>query len=621
MQDTQRNGSNKSIGFFGQAILSLILGGFLFVLIIGLFSVFVQVWFAGRIFPGIQVNQIDLGGLSMDAALQKVRFADTYANSATLKFKFQDNAWEVFPAQLGVRFDPGATLQNAYQMGRSGSVAKWLIDMFAFWNSQHPISPVYLFYQQDAYQYLLQLASQINQPVVEASLEVQGTQIVAKPGQTGLSLDIPNTLTLINEKVIAQEAGEISLIVSATQPEILDASQYAEAASAYLSTPLVLGVPNDLARKSGPWTIQPNVLANMLVFEKVRNDGGVIYEVKLNENALNNFLADISAQVNHQAENPRFIFNDDTGQLEMIQSGVTGQTLDIQASANSIQTGLKENNHNIQLIFSYSQPAVANEVTSQQLGVTELLHAEKSYFFGSTTARVQNIQVAASRFHGLLVPPDSTFSMADAMGDVSLNAGYTEALIIFNGQTIEGVGGGVCQVSTTLFRTAFFSGFPIIERHPHAYRVKYYEKTAGNSINSKLAGLDATVYVPLVDLKFTNDTPYWLLMETYVYPQYHSITWKFYSTSDGRSVNWETTGPINLVEPPNPLYKENASLKQGEIKQVDWEAQGADVIVNRSVYRGGSLYFQDTFNTHYEPWRAVYEYGPGTEGIPQQKTP
>jgi len=159
--------------------------------------------------------------------------------------------------------------------------------------------------------------------------------------------------------------------------------------------------------------------------------------------------------------------------LEMIQPGVTGQTLDIQVSANSIQTGLKENNHNIQLIFSYSQPTVANEVTSQQLGVTELLHAETSYYFGSTTARVQNIQVAASRFHGLLVPPNSTFSMADAMGDVSLNTGYTEALIIFNGQTIEGVGGGVCQVSTTLFRTAFFSGFPIIERYPHAYRVKY----------------------------------------------------------------------------------------------------------------------------------------------------
>ena len=70
-----------------------------------------------------------------------------------------------------------------------------------------------------------------------------------------------------------------------------------------------------------------------------------------------------------------------------------------------------------------------------------------------------------------------------------LDNGYSEALIIYNGKTIEGVGGGVCQVSTTLFRTAFFAGFPIEERHPHAYRVSYYEKTYGNKRDSNLAGL------------------------------------------------------------------------------------------------------------------------------------
>ena len=90
---------------------------------------------------------------------------------------------------------------------------------------------------------------------------------------------------------------------------------------------------------------------------------------------------------------------------------------------------------------------------------------ESSYFFGSSEARIQNIEKAASEFHGLLIPPGATFSMAANMGDISLDNGYTEALIIFNGRTIEGVGGGVCQVSTTLFRTAFFAGFPINERY------------------------------------------------------------------------------------------------------------------------------------------------------------
>ena len=168
------------------------------------------------------------------------------------------------------------------------------------------------------------------------------------------------------------------------------------------------------------------------------------------------------------------------------------------------------------------------------------------------------------------------------------------------------------------FRTAFFAGLPINERHPHAYRVSYYEKVAGNNRNTDLAGLDATVYIPLVDLKFTNDTSYWILMEAYVNRAASRITWKFYSTNDQRIVEWQTSGLTNRVEPKKPLYILNEELDAGEIKQVDWEAEGADVTVQRVVYREGETLFEDSYFTRYAPWRAVYEYGPGTEGIPDQ---
>jgi len=172
-------------------------------------------------------------------------------------------------------------------------------------------------------------------------------------------------------------------------------------------------------------------------------------------------------------------------------------------------------------------------------------------------------------------------------------------------------------VSTTLFRAAFFSGFPIVERYPHAYRVSYYEKVAGNRIDQRLAGLDATVFVPIVDFKFTNDTSNWLLMETYVNPTYSSIVWKFYSTSDGRVVDWSTSGVTNVIEAPEPKYQENPDLNEGQIKQIDWAADGADVTVSRTVTRGGEVILSDTIFTRYRPWQAVFEYGPGTE-IPDQ---
>jgi hypothetical protein len=199
----------------------------------------------------------------------------------------------------------------------------------------------------------------------------------------------------------------------------------------------------------------------------------------------------------------------------------------------------------------------------------------------------------------------------------NLDNGYAEALIILGGQTITGVGGGVCQVSTTLFRTVYFAGYPILERYAHAYRVGYYEQTSGGR-DQNLAGLDATVFVPLVDFKFKNDTPYWLLMETYVNSN-QSLTWKFYSTKDGRVVNHTTTGPTNTIEAPDPLYRENPELEKGKIEQVDWAAEGATVVVKRTVTRGGVVLYNDTITTVYQPWRAVYEYGPGTEGMPPEK--
>jgi vancomycin resistance protein YoaR len=255
------------------------------------------------------------------------------------------------------------------------------------------------------------------------------------------------------------------------------------------------------------------------------------------------------------------------------------------------------------------QPAVTDNATAASLGITGLVNKYTSYFRGSSAARLQNIDAARKQFHGLLIPPNTTFSMGDAIGNISLDNGYAEALIIYNGKTITGVGGGVCQVSTTLFRTAFFAGYPIVERNAHAYRVYYYEQTA-TGLDPLMAGLDATVYFPLVDLKFTNDRPYWLLMETYFSAKDASLTWKFYSGDDGRTVAWKNLGLRNVVPAPDPLIQENPDLPQGTCHQTDYAGDGADITVVRTVTRNGQQLTLpgDTIKTHYQPWQAVYQY-------------
>jgi vancomycin resistance protein YoaR len=322
-------------------------------------------------------------------------------------------------------------------------------------------------------------------------------------------------------------------------------------------------------------------------------------------------LVPVKTQADRLPSDAKFIFNDETLQLDVMQDSSVGRELDIDASIKAINEAVARGEHSVALVVNETQPRVAATTTGQELGITQLIWSETSYFYGSSAERIQNIEAAARQYHGLLVAPGETFSMGEHLGDVSLDNGFAEALIIYGGRTIKGVGGGVCQVSTTLFRAVFNAGFPIVERTPHAYRVSYYEQNAGGGVDPRLAGLDATVYFPLVDFKFTNDSPYWILMETYMGSG--SLTWKFYSTSDGRTVTYDTTGPTNIAPAPEPLFEENPELNKNEMKQVDWAANGADVSVTRTVWKNGAVYFQDTVNTHYEPWQAICQYGPDSK--------
>ncbi len=604
-----------------QVIIALLTGILLAVCGALILLVGFQLLYAGRIYPGVSVAGISLGGLTPEAASEKLLTEITYPQSGQILF--QDAAaqrtWLAAPMQLGLFLDADASAQAAFSIGRTGGLLQRMNEQWRARQLGAAASPALIFDQRLAVQYLSGIAQEIDRPVIEANLDVQGTEVIVNSGQPGRSVDVSATLETLGLQLQSLQNGVVGVTVAETQPVILDASAQAEIARGILSQNLTIALPGG-ETDAGPWVFEPATLAEMLTIARVQTEAGAQYQVALDSDALITFLANIQPEVARSPENARFIFNDDTRLLEVIQPAVIGRSLMVDESLQAIQQKTNAGQHTVELMIDYSNPSVVDETSGAELGITELVSSSTSYFRGSSRDRVNNIQIAAAQFHGLLIPPGTTFSMAEALGDVSLDNGYAEAMIIIGGRTVKGVGGGVCQVSTTLFRAAFMGGYPIAERHAHAYRVYYYEQNSGG-YNDDLAGLDATVFVPLVDFRFTNDTPYWLLMETYVNPANYSLTWKFYSTSDGRSVEWHTTGPTNIVEPPEPRYVENPELSEGQIKQVDWEADGADISVTRIVWRNGEIYFQDSVYTHYQPWQAVYEYGPGTEIPTPEPTP
>ncbi|MCC6261248.1 MAG: VanW family protein [Anaerolineales bacterium] len=596
-----------------QIALAIGAGTLLFFGIVLTWTLGYQLIYAGRIFPGVSVAGVDVSGMTRNDAAQKLSQTLSYPLTGKILFRNNDKMWVASPVELGLVFDPTASAQAAYQLGRSDGLFGSLTRQIQAGGLGINVPPVVIFDQRVAYVYLQNIAAQIDQPVVEAALHLEGTNVVSQAGQMGRLLNLDATLIYLGGQLQTFRDGEVQLVVAEAAPKLLDVSSQADAARRILSQPLVLTLPNSGAGDPGPWTFDVPVVANMLGVNVVENGGQYQLQVGLDPNALRSALNDLKPFVDRLPENARFVFNDQSGVIEPISASKVGRVMDVEASIRTINEALLRGEHTVQLAVNEQQPAVADTATNADLGIKELIASQTTYFYGSSGERIQNIETAASRYHGLLVAPGETFSMGDYLGDVSLENGFAEALIIYGGRTIKGVGGGVCQVSTTLFRTVFFAGFPIAERYPHAYRVSYYEMNASGHVDPTMAGLDATVYFPLVDFKFVNDTPYWLLMETYVDVSARTITWKIYSTSDGRTVDWETTGVTNTVPAPPPLFEENPELKAGQIKQVDYAANGADVTVTRTVYRNGGVYFTDTIQTHYEPWHAICQYGPDTE--------
>lgn len=241
---------------------------------------------------------------------------------------------------------------------------------------------------------------------------------------------------------------------------------------------------------------------------------------------------------------------------------------------------------------------------SNDFGIVEKIAEGVSNYTGSIPGRVHNVLLASSKMDGILIPKGDTFSFNKIIGDISSNTGYQQAYIIKNGQTVLGDGGGVCQVSTTLFRAALNAGLPIDERHAHAYRVHYYE-------NDSKPGFDATVFNPSADFKFTNDTSASILIQREVNTKTNILKFVLYGKKDDRKVEISDVKLTDFKPAPEPMYQDDPTLKRGTTKQVDWAASGIRSKFHYRVTNNDAITFDKDFISVYKPWKAIYLVGTG----------
>ncbi len=287
--------------------------------------------------------------------------------------------------------------------------------------------------------------------------------------------------------------------------------------------------------------------------------------ITLDTDLVKNSIANIAKKVNKDASDSRFKVVD--GKVSLFSLSEKGLKLDEAKSLDVVISAFKNKTMDAKLDLPYAEidPIVTTD-SIDTMGVNTLIGEGQSNFRGSPKNRILNINVAVKQFDGILIKPGEEFSFVKTLGEVDGEHGYFPELVIKGDKTEPDFGGGICQVSTTAFRAAIYSGLKITARTNHAYPVSYYNPQ----------GMDATVYVPRPDLKFINNTPGYILIQVKIAGTV--LTFDFYGTSDGRRTN--VIGPT--ITEKNP----DGSMKATFTQQV--------------FDKDNNLVRADVFNSNYE---------------------
>ncbi len=566
----------------------------------------------GRIYTGVSVWGIDLSQKTPTEAQAALAAAFPYAEekSITLVDPISGQTWQKSPAEMGLVFQVEQTVQEAMAVGRANSPIQRLQEMFGAWYFGRSLAPVVVFDESQLDAAVRELSASIEQPARSASFDLGGEVARYIPGQPGYRLDMAYLREQLINPLLDFRQAQIELLVHEVEPALMDDTAVASQIQQMTSNPLIFYLEKPLDEAD----LQPVELSAaelnrwLRVTMTSRADGTLQHEVLIDENAARAWLSQYADVLYREPVRARFYFDDDTRELILVAPHINGRQLNVDATLRQLIAQMGSSNRRIPFIVDEIVPTVSSSATAAELGITELITQSTTWFYGSSDARKHNIARSAANFFGIVIAPYEEFSFNKYLGSISEADGYEEGLIIVGGLTIRGIGGGICQVSTTLYQTAFLGGFPITERWAHGYWLDYYNDGQG-------PGMDATVYSPIVDMRFINNTPYHLLIENYYDTENEALTFKFYSTSMGRRV--VKTGPefFNLTETPGPdqdRWVFDPDLEPGTVLQIDWATPGVDVLVKRTVYNAnGDVILDESVYSNYIPYPNTFHYGPG----------
>lgn len=544
------------------------------VLIIGVFSIINS----GKIYPGVSLNGVYVGGLTPKQAQEKLEQSAKDANYE-VAVQYNNTTIRIPVKDLGVTY-PNSAYEEAFRYGRTGRLSENLYMRIRalFWR---PTTVTMLEVDDSKLTpYVQTVDTELNKPVANASLSFADNKVTVEKSQPGERLDRGLLVQAIKKQIAAEKGGSIDAPVYNLEPTIKESALEItkHQVDEYVSSPVAVTAGSftktiDQAQilswvdvvVLGSKTDLP--LIPLESFYPAPSQSAV--ELELNKAKVEAYAQQLAQGINREPVDAQLTMNN--GSLGIARASQDGLQVDTAAASKKIvEVVVNPNGDRKVVIPTKVTKAAIREDALAELGIKEMISEGVSYFPGSPPERMQNVRTGQAKYNGVILKPGEVFSFGKILGDVGPQTGYAPAKVILGNRQELQYGGGLCQVSSTAFRAALNAGLPILERVNHSFAVSYYTAPYG------VPGVDATIYYPQVDFKFKNDTSHFIYIQTIM--QGTTLKFQFYGTKEKEGV---IRGPQFVSGGPDP-------------KQPSRTVFYRDVVVNGQVVK------TDTFYTNYK---------------------
>ena len=449
---------------------------------------------SGNVHRGVEVGNVSLGGMEPAEAREVVReraMGPLQEIELSGPDRFSRSAEE-----LGVNFHVNATVDKAYAVGREGNVAERLGERLQAAFPGITIDPNIDYRSERVRAEVEEIAGQVDTPPRDATVEVVGAEVEVGDSREGYRLNVEDTMASVDEAIDGM-TGEAKLRGEVLGPQITtaEAETAAEKAQGAVAQQLVF------EHEDRNWTVSPADVGSSL--DVAPNDGGI--SVNLNRDRMSDRLAAVYSDLTVKPKDASYDF-DGSGNVIVLPSR-EGRTIQWENLLDSVENNLFEGKREYQVQTTVEKPRYTTASLEAQKP-TELIGSYRTNYTATTdqgAERVANLEIAANAVSGQFVAPGETFSILDYVTDLD----YEKAHVIVDGAEETADGGGLCQVTSTLYNAALYAGMEVIERHPHASQLPYIRP-----------GMDATVWygdtsteADDLDMKFQNTSEGYVLIQ------------------------------------------------------------------------------------------------------------